>query len=209
MLEKYRLLDYVQHNCTKNATALTPLASNWDKLQDIIFKRDFMFDMRPWDIDMYKPEATVSHLPYLLMFRWAIDEGLLMYVTLLGSPPSGSSVWEYCLYEGVSGIDPLIRASKSDHVEVFAYFLSLLQEKVYYYCPEEKREVILEMAKHASPAMLEQIRLWIDKSIRKEYMFQYLSKQFWNVCKAGNTHAAALIHWVPTSTSVSRTPPRD
>lgn len=92
MHDKYRLLDYIQHNWTRHATALTSLASSWDKLQDLIFERFFMFDIRPWDIDVYKQGGTISQLPYLPMFRWAIDEGLTMYVKLLEDPPTGSTI---------------------------------------------------------------------------------------------------------------------
>lgn len=192
MRDKYLLLDYVQHNWAKHATALTCLASSWNKLQEIIFGRNFMFGMKLWDIEMYKPIATVSHLPYLPTFRWAIDEGLIMYIKLLENPPSGSTVWEYYLYEGISGIDPLLRAAKSGHVEVFSYFLSLLKSNVHF--PEENCEVVLEMARHASPAILEQIRLWIGKSKSKDCVEMFVETileclQGWN-----SQEAVALIH---------------
>lgn len=193
MHDKYRLLDYIQHNWTRHATALTSLASSWDKLQDLIFERSFMFDIRPWDIDIYKQGGTISQLPYLPMFRWAIDEGLIMYVRLLGDPRTGSTVWDYYTHEATKGIDPLVRAAKSGHVHSLAYLMSLL--KLNYHFAEDHCEVILEMAKHASPSILDQIQIWINRSKSKDYVLKYLSTRFWSVCQDGRTQdAVALVH---------------
>ncbi|KAE9966393.1 hypothetical protein BLS_007036 [Venturia inaequalis] len=127
------------------------------------------------------------------MFRWAIDEGLGMFVKILENPPTGSVVWDYYAHEAAKGLNPLARAAKSGHVDVLVYFMSLL--RMNHHFAEDDCGVLFEMVQHASPSILEQIRLWIDESKSKVYVLRYLSRQFWNVCKAGSTQeAVVLVH---------------
>jgi ankyrin repeat protein len=196
--EKYRLLDYVVHNWTKHATALTPLAPNWGRLKDVIFERQFTFDVKPWDMDMYSSQPN-SSLPYLPMFRWAIDEGYLTFIMLLENPPSGSSIWDYCTYEGATGVNPLLRAAKSGHVEVLSYFFVLLKSRNH--GPEDNCDVIIEIANYASIAILESIRCWIITSQQKGHVLKRLSIQFWSACKSGNARLATAL--VPLGVNIN------
>lgn len=99
-----------------------------------------------------------------------------MYKRLLESLPSGSTVWDYCTHEAAKGIDLLTRSIQGGHEEVLPYFLSLLKANDHFL--EDKCEVILNMAKYASPTALKQIRIWIGNSVRKDYVLKYLSRQF-------------------------------
>jgi ankyrin repeat protein len=189
--EKYRLLDYVVHNWTKHATALTPLASNWGRLKDVIFERQFMFDVKPWDMDMYTPEPA-NFLPYLAMFRWAVDEGFITFLKLLENPPSAPDIWEYCTYEAANGVNPLLRATKAGHLNVLTYFYSLHNSRDR--GPEDlDLNVIIAIAMHASPVILDSLSQWIDTSTQKKHVLKRLSVQFWGACKSGNIRLATAL----------------
>jgi ankyrin repeat protein len=197
--EKYRLLDYVVHNWTKHVTALTPLASNWGRLKDVIFERQFMFDVKPWAMDMYN-SAPANSLPYLAMFRWAIDEGLTTFLRLLENPPSGPGIWEYCTYEAANGGSPLLRATKAGHLHVLTYFYSLHKSRDR--GPEDLDwDVIAEIAMHASPAILDSLSKWIDTSTQKKQVLKRLSTQFWSACKSGNIRVANAL--VPLGVNIN------
>jgi ankyrin repeat protein len=197
--EKYRLLDYVVHSWTKHATALTPLASNWGRLKDVACERQFMFDVKPWDMDIYTSE-TAKSLPYLAMFRWAIDEGLTTFLTLLENPPSGLGIWEYYIYEAANGINPLLRATKAGHVNVLTYLYSLHNARDR--GPEDLEwSVIAAIAMHASPVILGSLSKWIETSTQKKHILRQLSVQFWSACKFGNIRLATAL--IPLGVNVN------
>jgi hypothetical protein len=62
--DKYALLDYVVQNWTSHGATLTPYSLVWGKLMDLALDRKYLFDVRPWESDLYRlDDASNSEIP--------------------------------------------------------------------------------------------------------------------------------------------------
>lgn len=96
------------------------------QLNDLTFHRQTLFSIRPWLVESAQSKDTPKALPFLPLFRWAIDHDFVVFLDMLQSPPQGRPLKGYYTHEceDLQGqIHPIRRACQSDSLEAFRYFV--------------------------------------------------------------------------------------
>lgn len=96
------------------------------RLKDLTFHRQTLFNIRPWLVESAQSKDTPKALPFLPLFRLAIDHDFVVFLDMLQSPPQGRPLKDYYTHEckDLQGqIHPIRRACQSDSLEAFRYFV--------------------------------------------------------------------------------------
>jgi ankyrin repeat protein len=136
--QKYVLLDYIAsswpwHNAQFGESTIS--GQMWARFKDLTFRREFIFDARPWEAMQYGATNVIKSLPHLSLLRWTIDQGLLSFLSLLFGY-NCNIMFKGCLefqtfqayhsHEMKNGINLLVRASQRNHNETFDFLLDFV-----------------------------------------------------------------------------------
>ncbi|KIW05145.1 uncharacterized protein PV09_03696 [Verruconis gallopava] len=182
MYDKFKLLEYITHNWTMHvAPAIKLRGSSSDmtvqskkfisKLEDVIFRRQFLIDIKPWESQTYRDELSDSDPQHLDLFRWIIDEDAIEFLNVLQRTYEQPLIQELCEHEVRSGRHPILRAVKAGASRVFtALILIALDEfgisgkKMATYPGPETLALICD---HCSDSMFNSVRALLEHIVNQ------------------------------------------
>jgi ankyrin repeat protein len=118
--EKYLFLDYAIKNWIGHTSNFSEdNTTMWESFKNLAMGKPMPFDVRIWD------DSTASHhLPYMPLFRWAIDAGHVPLLKLLLQLPAGSNLRTYCRQEYEEGRSVILNAAQRGHANVIEILAS-------------------------------------------------------------------------------------
>jgi hypothetical protein len=159
--QSFALLNYIMQHWTSHAASLTTASTTWKKFKSVVFDRQYLFDVKPWESEIYrigKGKAPNDPLVRdLQLFRWVIDEGLPTFLELIPSEDNteSRSLSKHASFEETSDIHPLIRAARADQVASFRF----LCRQIYNSAPSRPSiGGFLDIYCFSSPCMLAEFR---------------------------------------------------
>ncbi|KAI9761454.1 MAG: hypothetical protein M1840_001798 [Geoglossum simile] len=155
--ERYQLLDYAIHNWVFHSTRFSEETSAWQRFRNLAMKSEMQFDHRPWGENHVPPD-----LPYLALFRWAVDKGHAPLLRLLQHPSAGLDLSKYYRLASRGDQSQLLRnMCQRGHESVLSLFLeagvikgrSLADSRLVIDAVESESDKVLELLlKHGSNA---------------------------------------------------------
>ena len=118
--EKYLFLDYAIKNWIGHTSNFSKGDTTmWEVFKDLAMGKPMTFDVRMWD-----DNSVLQHLPYMALFRWAIDAGHVPFLKLLSELPIGSNLHAYCRQESEEGRSIILNAAQRGHANVIGFLSS-------------------------------------------------------------------------------------
>lgn len=155
--KKYRLLNYVVSHWIWHTSALDQNIASWNRFRQLVFDRQLLFDIKPWESAPEQPLPRVNGLPYLGLFRWALRHGIVSLLELLTDLPSNESIFTYWDYDVRNDMHPITRACQAGQMNVIHFILvrltSLAHGQEHDFIHDIK--VIYQVASRSSKKILE------------------------------------------------------
>jgi hypothetical protein len=170
--QKHVFLGYLVQNWTSHASSLTSASLSWERITEIIFRRKYLFDVKPWESECYKMNIIDTH-SQLGLFRWAIDEGLPTFLEFINQKE------RLAQNEAKDGEHPLIRAAKANQLASFESCCKLGVEISDWF----DFETVVALCGVASVQMLRTLSLYISS-----HVLALLSHGFLQVCRNGDIY---------------------
>ena len=118
--EKYCFLDYAIKNWISHTLHFSEdNTTMWEAFKDLAMGKPMPFDVRIWD-----DSTMLQHLPYMALFRWAIDAGHVPLLRLLSQLPTGSDLHAYCRQESEEARPIILNAAQRGHANVIEFLAS-------------------------------------------------------------------------------------
>lgn len=77
----------------------------WKSFRTLGLEKNSLFDFKPW-----KECSMSQHLPFIGMFRWAVDHAHIPLLNLLLKPTKGSELRSYYMFRKNRGTSTLLKA---------------------------------------------------------------------------------------------------
>jgi hypothetical protein len=127
--ENYFLLDYIASFWpwhTSKFTEHTVSEEIWNLFRDLTFRRNFLFNTRPWIAMQLTAADQDKSLPHLSLLRWTVDENISSFLLLIfrmGNGYKSQADWQtfkaYFSHERKNGVNLLLRASRRGNFKAF------------------------------------------------------------------------------------------
>lgn len=116
---KYQFLNYALENWLMHASMITEDDRSWNRFKHLALDKHTSFDIRPWG----NPDAS-NPLPYMGLFRWAIDAGHVGLLKLLSQLPTGPTLHAYYRQVSEQGHDVTANASIHGHANMIIFLVN-------------------------------------------------------------------------------------
>jgi len=117
--EKYRFLNYAIENWLSHTSNFSEDNTMWESFRYLAMDKPTAFDIRAWG------DSNMSNgLPYMGLFRWAIDAGHVPLLKLLLQLPRGSDLHAYCRQESEEDRSVVFNASRRGHANVIEFLVN-------------------------------------------------------------------------------------
>jgi len=114
--KKYQLLNYALENWLMHTSMIAEDDILWNKFKHLAMDKHTSFDIRPWG------NSDVSNrLPYMGLFRWAVDAGHVPLLKLLSKLPRGPDLHAYCRQVSEEGQSIATNASLRGHKNMIKF----------------------------------------------------------------------------------------
>jgi hypothetical protein len=117
--EKYRFLNYAIENWLSHTSDFSEDNTMWKSFRYLAMDKPTAFDIRAWG------DSNMSNgLPYMGLFRWAINAGHVPLLKLLLQLPRGSDLHAYCRQESEEDRSIVFNASRRGHANVIEFLVN-------------------------------------------------------------------------------------